>query len=607
MMNKMKIDTDTTSKDEPQLIDGPSIVHKREPFEIFIPKKESPPKKRSYPSGSKQSLDDAEIPSRRVLYDNSLATKIRNHVDKPVEIEITKRLEKLKVSDEPPKEIEKNEIHKENLEILKKMTETDILLEKQNLLVSMDPDIIKFLKARSTNKKVEPKIEPKSIKMIDLPELELLKSKGSENWLNFNVVETEKLEWMKDIKVKLEKLAPGTEFEARFDWNGILLPFSEKTPGEENPELFLHGEDPERAGYTIQEFFRLARSNVLQQRIAAFTAINGLLSIYNQGFYDNVSEIPISKIFFLLRFGLDENIISLLELTTKGLASLFYNEADEALLDAIFDSAEGTQQPIPEMYSQSNIVDYESEIEIDNQLDEIINEKEEKNVKEEVNKEESAIKMDLQADDSQSSSKMDVQSDKITKEEEIEIKLESDLIVAEKIVIDEESQSAIEMEDQTDEIENEKEKQRRIEKERESDVIVAEKNLVECLLRTRILSRIYYILHVIRPDNSTVISCIKILIQIARSGQRNAKKIIRERNLINCLIENFLPDLKVHADFTLIYHHPQPLVIKLLRILASYSLSMRLYLEKKDVFCIIKGYVYSRRDLDVSLNSFDSI
>lgn len=71
------------------------------------------------------------------------------------------------------------------------------------------------------------------------------------------------------------------------------------------------------------------RSNVTQQRNAAISAISGILNIYNQGFYDKVLEVPISKIFFLLRFAFDDNTPILLETSAKALATLFYNDSDE--------------------------------------------------------------------------------------------------------------------------------------------------------------------------------------------------------------------------------------------------------------------------------------
>lgn len=102
-------------------------------------------------------------------------------------------------------------------------------------------------------------------------------------------------------------------------------------------ELHLHGDDAERPGYTLHELFRLTRSNVVQQRISAIGSISGLLSIHNQGFYNNVLEIPISKIFFLLRFAFDDNIPALLQITSKALSTLFYNETDEVIYQPFHD------------------------------------------------------------------------------------------------------------------------------------------------------------------------------------------------------------------------------------------------------------------------------
>lgn len=96
-------------------------------------------------------------------------------------------------------------------------------------------------------------------------------------------------------------------------------------------ELYLHGADAERPGYTLQELFRLARSNVAQQRHSAIGAIAGLLNIYKQGFYDTVLEVPISKIFFLLRYAFDDNASGSLEITSKALATLLYNDSDEVI------------------------------------------------------------------------------------------------------------------------------------------------------------------------------------------------------------------------------------------------------------------------------------
>lgn len=172
------------------------------------------------------------------------------------------------------------------------------------------------------------------------PAVEILQRSAAEQWIHFDVVEKDKLEWMRDIPLQSAKLKPGQKFEARFDWKGVLLPYtmdeiSDKTNGaveKDDRELYMHGDEPHRPGYTLQELFRLARSNVMQQRVTAFSAIAGILSIYQQGFYDQVLDLPISKIFFLLRFGFDDNTPAMLEIVGKALAYLFYNETDEVSL-----------------------------------------------------------------------------------------------------------------------------------------------------------------------------------------------------------------------------------------------------------------------------------
>jgi RNA polymerase II-associated protein 1 len=245
------------------------------------------------------------------------------------------------------------DIHVENVARLAQMSNAEILAEQQRLMQSLDPSLIEFLKARKsvpankaeTLERVTKTLEAEreSEKTVDL---EVLQEKGAENWLHFDVVEAEKLEWTKDIEEKKKSLKPGEQFEARFDWKGILLPFEDTTGiSEDNRDLFLHGEEPSRPGYTLQELFRLARSNVLQQRITAITSIAGILNIYNQGFYDGILALPLAKLFFFLRFALDENTPALVEVTARALAFLFYNDTDETLCDVLFETAAGVNQP----------------------------------------------------------------------------------------------------------------------------------------------------------------------------------------------------------------------------------------------------------------------
>lgn len=242
-----------------------------------------------------------------------------------------------------------DEIHRQNVDMLAGVSPEEIQEERQKLLQTIDPSVLDFLKKIRAEKvkRSIPQQESIATPMTSEPSSavsELANVAQENKWVNFDEIEGHKLEWMKDVSVDVPLPKDGESYEARFDWKGTLLPFSE-TLTSENRELYLHGDDPHRPGYTLQELFRLARSDVLQQRVSALTSIQGILAIYNQGFYDQVLELPVSKIFFLLRFSLDDKAPAVIEQALLGLANLFYNNSDEFLLDCIFDTKLGREEP----------------------------------------------------------------------------------------------------------------------------------------------------------------------------------------------------------------------------------------------------------------------
>lgn len=234
---------------------------------------------------------------------------------------------------------EAGSIHNENSEYLQKMDENHILAEQKRLLNTMDPSLVKFLKdKRKTAQKVQKpatndiEMDENVPKMEQMPaNIDVLTDENSKKWVNFDVIEPAKLEWMRDLPNNMPELKAGEQYEARFDWKGVLLPFkpAANDAATVSTELYLHGDDANRPGYTLQELFRLARSSVVQQRVSALKSVGGILSIYNQGYYDGIFELPISKVFFLLRYAFDDNTPAMLEESAKALSALFYNETDE--------------------------------------------------------------------------------------------------------------------------------------------------------------------------------------------------------------------------------------------------------------------------------------
>ncbi|XP_023294123.2 RNA polymerase II-associated protein 1 [Lucilia cuprina] len=449
------------------------------------------------------------------------------------------------------------EVHKENLNMLCQLREEEILAERKKLLESIDPALVALL-ANKRKEKTQAKLQSSLISnnpevmdtsgsniktednaLKDLPSsnpaVELIERSAAEQWIHFDVVEKDKLEWMRDIPMQASKLKAGEKFEARFDWKGVLLPYSladvKQKPDNDTDdrELYLHGDEPHRPGYTLQELFRLARSNVMQQRVSAFNAIAGILNIYQQGFYDQVLDLPITKIFFLLRFGFDDNTPAMLEVVGKALAYLFYNETDETLLDFTYENPGCHWQPCLEVLNTNT--DSDDPDSIDN------------------------LQKHLQ---------------------QLQVTLKGAAIKANIEENEEESKTSM------------------------SDFQLAETDLIDCLLRTNILQRIYFILNCVKPDNSTVSSCLKILIRLARSGKEVALQIVNNDGLIHCLFENFLPGLE-KVDTTLetppFYIYPQYLCLKLLRILVSCNLGIAVKLINFKLIDILENYLFNREDI----------
>ncbi|KAL0818600.1 hypothetical protein ABMA28_009033 [Loxostege sticticalis] len=265
-----------------------------------------------------------------------------------------------------------DEIHSENVKVLSKMSEKEILEEQQKLLSSLDPKLIEYIRTKrqqsslgeksntpsksqsqknetvavpcTTQKKIETMDDSETeIENDALWENDILSHPGVNKWLHFDSLEKDKLEWMKGIK-ESKKVKPDEPYEARFDFKGYLLPYSMEYT-EKTKTLFHHGEEPHRPGYSLSELIDLSRSAVTQQRVMALNTLAGILEYYNVGTYKDIMEIPLSKIFFIIRFALDENKTIILEPALKAMRNLLCNRIDEACLDALIGFEEGTQQP----------------------------------------------------------------------------------------------------------------------------------------------------------------------------------------------------------------------------------------------------------------------
>ncbi|KAH1009271.1 hypothetical protein HUJ04_001649 [Dendroctonus ponderosae] len=249
---------------------------------------------------------------------------------------------------------DRQQIHSQNLETLHSMSAEEILAEKEKLLASLDPAIVQFLRAQSSKPNTESETRNKTIKeqneaaeemsvdQLDVPK-EILSRPDAAGWLNFNEFEANKLAWMQNMPITSLKKTEG--FEARFDFEGYLLPHGAAQITETNRHLFHHGDEPERPGYSLQELLLLSRSNIIQQRIIALNTLGNVLSLDQTGMYDQVIDIPIEQVFFVLRVCLDDNTPSVLTAAVKALRNLVYFQIDETCLDNMWSFGVGIIQP----------------------------------------------------------------------------------------------------------------------------------------------------------------------------------------------------------------------------------------------------------------------
>lgn len=104
-----------------------------------------------------------------------------------------------------------------------------------------------------------------------------------------------------------------------------------------------------------------------------------------------------------------------------------------------------------------------------------------------------------------------------------------------------------------------------------------------------------------RPDNSTVINCLKIFIRLARTNKETAEKILRNTELLHNCVQEFLPNAEKMSTKMEFYKRPQFLFVKLLRIIAAYELPI----WELDIEDVLKSYIYTNSDMSVSIQLYN--
>ncbi|XP_014284747.1 RNA polymerase II-associated protein 1 [Halyomorpha halys] len=275
------------------------------------------------------------------------------------------------------------EIHQENIQKLSQMNPEELSFERQKLISELDPSILEFLRNRrktvSLVDKNEESMDVSSDTEIhnaqkvgaakEISELTLMENEDTplinsailkpnddipleeakdlvHKYPHMDIVEKEKLQWTGYLP--LEVKLPDDPYPARFNFEGNLLPHSDKGEGILQG-LHNHGEEPERPGYTLQELIQLSRSSVLQQRVISLNTLAKIMA--NASMYDGCFNEPIlpalleADMFLLLRFSLDDPAPPIVMAASSAICNLLVNHIDEACLDSMLGTPLGIQQP----------------------------------------------------------------------------------------------------------------------------------------------------------------------------------------------------------------------------------------------------------------------
>uniref|UniRef100_H3A6N6 RNA polymerase II associated protein 1 n=1 Tax=Latimeria chalumnae TaxID=7897 RepID=H3A6N6_LATCH len=264
----------------------------------------------------------------------------------------------------PDWEKEAQKIHEENLERLCALSEEQILEERKKLLAQLGSSQINMVNTptkeaigerakgtiRPNKSSVDLTGEKRKVihcsakkqnkpKEISPPPVADLPVKPEKEWLHMDSVEQEKLEWMKDLptpKLKRTKKV----MQARFSLKGELIPPDTDIPTYHG--LHHHGEEPEQAGYSLQELFHLSRSHVIQQRTLSLQILAHIVQKAKDGEFASSLRGSLLRVLldagflFLLRFSLDDTVDNVIAASVHALRALLVCPADEDYLDQTF-------------------------------------------------------------------------------------------------------------------------------------------------------------------------------------------------------------------------------------------------------------------------------
>ncbi|KAL0969305.1 hypothetical protein UPYG_G00225320 [Umbra pygmaea] len=269
--------------------------------------------------------------------------------------------------------VETLKIHQENQAKVQAMSKEEILEEQKRLLAQLDPKLVDFVRSRKAprapgsdsqdergreqqlqeaigtgvdteepmERPVEEHMEAEDDEEDPTPQPPMkeedLPVKPQKEWVHMDKLEPDKLEWIRDLPAPRRR-GTKTAMQARFDFSGnVILPTMDLPT---HLGLHHHGEEPELAGYSLQELFLLSRSQMTQQRSLALSTLAHILTKARASEFvaalkgSVVATLLDAGLLFLLRYSLDDNVEGVMSSAVQALRALLVSSDDEECLDS---------------------------------------------------------------------------------------------------------------------------------------------------------------------------------------------------------------------------------------------------------------------------------
>uniref|UniRef100_A0AAY4C766 RNA polymerase II associated protein 1 n=1 Tax=Denticeps clupeoides TaxID=299321 RepID=A0AAY4C766_9TELE len=249
-------------------------------------------------------------------------------------------------------------IHQENQARLQEMSQEEILEEQRKLLHQLDPMLVDFVRSQKTRKLCGSPAGSSSTRNRRVEDQGASQKNAAHDQCAVDTAPVEKemdVDMEEDVEteettpqlITVEKKWVHMDKGENNAWQYFLtlhtcVCLCLRTHLPTHLGLHHHGEDPELAGYSLQELFLLSRSQVTQQRVLALSILANIITKAHAGAFASDLKGSIlltlldAGLLFLLRFSLDDSVEGVMSAAIQAMRALLVSPGDEDALNTTF-------------------------------------------------------------------------------------------------------------------------------------------------------------------------------------------------------------------------------------------------------------------------------